>query len=72
VEAPATLVFGPEQGEVLSALLLDREVPWNKATNDEAVCRTNGSPLPSFELEGGMKLTVLGPTPTELSNLQVV
>jgi hypothetical protein len=64
--------FGPEQGEVLSALLLDREIPWNKATDDEAVCRTEGSPLPSFELEGGMKLTVIGPTPTELSNLQVV
>jgi hypothetical protein len=67
-----TVDFGPEQGEVLSALLLDKEIPWNKAPNDQAICRSEGDALPSFELEGGMNLTVLGPTPTELANLQVV
>jgi len=67
-----TAAFGPEQGEVLSALLLDKEIPWNKATDDQAVCRTPDAPLPTFELEGGMTLTVLGPTPTELVNLQAV
>jgi hypothetical protein len=67
-----TVDFGPEQGEVLSALLIDKEIPWNKAPGDQAVCRTEGAPLSSFELDGGMKLTVLGPTPTQLANLQVV
>jgi hypothetical protein len=64
--------FGPEQGEILSALLLDKGIPWNRATGDTAVCRMDGAPLPAFELEGGMRLTVLGPTPTQLADLQVV
>jgi len=64
--------FGPEQGEILSALLVDREIPWNRASNDQAICVPDDGELPTYELEGGMRLTVLAPTTLELEKLMVV
>ncbi len=64
--------FGPEQGEIVSALLVEREIPWNRAFDDQAVCVPEDGSLPTVELEGGMRLTLLAPTPAELAALQMV
>jgi beta-lactamase superfamily II metal-dependent hydrolase len=65
--------FAPLQGEFLSGLLtLDAKLKsvWNKRFKQEAVVVTAKDPLPEFELAGGARLTLLGPTETELSRLR--
>ncbi|HYV00990.1 MAG TPA: MBL fold metallo-hydrolase [Actinomycetota bacterium] len=64
--------FGPEQGEILSALLTDREIPWNQASGGGPICVSDDGALPTYELEGGLTLTVLGPTGHELEDLMPV
>jgi beta-lactamase superfamily II metal-dependent hydrolase len=65
-------VFAPAQGEILSALLMELEIPWNKAFDEGPACIPDEGPLPKIELEGGLRLTVLGPTSAELASLQTV
>jgi beta-lactamase superfamily II metal-dependent hydrolase len=65
-------VFAPAQGEILSALLVELEIPWNQAFDEGPACIPDEGPLPKIELEGGLRLTVLGPTSAELANLQMV
>lgn len=66
-------VFAPAQGEVLSALLVDLGIPWNRAFDGGPVSVPEGeAPLPVVELEGGLRLTVLGPSRAELASLQLV
>jgi hypothetical protein len=64
--------FGPEQGEMVSALLVEGDIPWNRAFGHGPVCVPEDGPLPVVELEGGLRLTLLGPTEAELAALQVV
>jgi hypothetical protein len=68
--------LGPAQGEMLSALLSKRRPsgrkhPWNRLFGRKAVQASDdlGDGLPVKELDGGMKLTLLSPTRTELVNL---
>src|SRR5918996_17080 len=62
-------VFAPAQGEILSALLVELGIPWNKAFEEGPACVPDDGPLPKIELEGGLRLTVLGPTSAELARL---
>jgi hypothetical protein len=66
-------VFAPTHGEMLSALLVDLDQRWNGAFDGGAVSVSDDDgPLPVVELDGGLRLTVLGPGTPELATLQLV
>ncbi len=67
-EAPQTL--GPVQGEKLTDILVGHGVSWNGAFANEAVAVRSDVPPPRIELEGGLVLTVLSPTPACLTDLK--
>ena len=67
-EAPDTL--GPVQGERLTDLLVKPAVRWNHAFGSDAVVVPEGGELPRVELDGGLVLTVLSPTPGRLADLK--
>ena len=64
--------LGGNQGEYLSALLVRRfrSDQWNGAFKGEAVVVHDKKPLPEHTLEGGMKITLLSPTPTTLAKMR--
>lgn len=69
-------LLGPAQGEMLSAILekrrpWGRKLPWNRLFDDGPVQVADDptQPLPTRQLEGGMKLTLLAPTRHELARL---
>lgn len=59
--------FGAVQGERLSAALL-KGLPWNRRLKGKAVCLAKTG-LRSFNLPGGMKLTLLSPDRDKLTRL---
>jgi beta-lactamase superfamily II metal-dependent hydrolase len=63
--------LGALQAEELTALLEDpeMELPWNKHFSSSAVVVKDTGELPRIELNGGMTLTVLSPTPKQLTDL---
>lgn len=65
-ESPETL--GPVQGETLTDLLVKR--PWNRQFKEAAVVVQADGDLPRLELEGGLVLTLLSPTPGTLADLK--
>ena len=70
--APEVDSFAPLQGEFLTSILGDRvaALPWNAAVDRQAVMVPDEGPLPAFELDGGMRLTVLSPGRRELERLR--
>jgi hypothetical protein len=58
--------MGAAQGERLSNWL--KKQHWNKAFAGKPVRREPGKPLQTVTLHDNLRLTVLGPTPTRLSN----
>lgn len=64
--------FGALQGERLSTRLLELKIPWNAKFSRGAVRVRDDGALPSVSLDGGLKLTVLGPTSDKLLNLKPV
>jgi len=58
--APADLL-GAVEGDRLSQLLRERRLPWNQTFGGAAVMIPKSGPLPSWDLPGGLKLTLLGP-----------
>lgn len=64
-------LLGGVQGEFLSALIKSRRVPWNKAFGGNAVMARDEGQLPTVELDGGLRLTVLSPTLATLQALRV-
>jgi beta-lactamase superfamily II metal-dependent hydrolase len=64
--------LGPPQGEMVSALVEERDIAWNAAFQCAAVKREVGNPLPRVDLPDGLSLTVLAPTDAELRNLRQV
>jgi hypothetical protein len=64
--------FGPVDGEMLTTILLDESLPWNKAFQRRAIVVPQDGPLPCHELEGGLKLTLLSPAPQQLLALKPV
>jgi hypothetical protein len=66
--------FGPVQGEKLTTRLLQPGTNWNQSTPfaGKAVSIKQNNPLPSVELEGGLKLTLLSPGTEQLHALRPV
>ena len=63
--------LGARQGEMFSTAILDFELPWNLWRHGRTIAVDRG-PLPEHILPGGMKLTLLSPTPAELAKLKPV
>lgn len=59
-------LLGPMQGEFLSALLASR-VPRAWDADGPGIVVPDSGPLPTFTLPGGMKLTLLSPSPAKLA-----
>lgn len=67
-----TDLLGPTQGELVSAVIETRGLPWNEAFGgkDEPVrLLEDGKPRAMPPLPGGMKLTLLSPTRADLARL---
>lgn len=68
-------VLNAKQGEAFSALIVQHKLNWNQMVRDfkdddaDAVAR-EADELPEFRLPGGLELTLLSPTPVELSALR--
>jgi hypothetical protein len=60
--------LGARQGEIFSTAIQELRLPWNSQFGGEAVVVPPGN-LPVISLPGGMKLTLLSPTPTQLQDL---
>ncbi len=62
---------GPVQGEMLSAVIQDQDLPWNRAFDGEAVVLAgdDGDAPVTRELPGGMRLTLLSPDRRALERL---
>jgi hypothetical protein len=65
VTSPGLEPMGPAQGERLSKWL--RRQSWNKAFGGAPVTRMPGEALKTVTLHDGLTLTVIGPTPTRLT-----
>lgn len=65
-------LLGGKQGEYFSALLSRRLDPraWNGAFDGQAVLVPDVGPLPEKELPGGLKLTLLSPTPAKMDRMR--
>ena len=69
---PTDDLLGPVHGEMLSALIQHRRVPWNVAFRGSPVAiRDNFTPR-EVALKGGLTLTLLSPTVDGLSDLRKV
>ncbi|MFK7886714.1 MAG: hypothetical protein AB8G16_07580 [Gammaproteobacteria bacterium] len=63
--------LGAKQGEFLGALLHHLKLPWNESFNGGAVVLPpEPHPLPSVELAGGLKLTLVSPSIESLIKLR--
>jgi beta-lactamase superfamily II metal-dependent hydrolase len=62
--------LGPIDGEILSGLLDRAGWCWNGAFSGGAAVVTAEAPLPTYELAGGMTLTLLSPGPEQLLDLK--
>ena len=63
--------LGARQGEMFSKAIHDLELPWNVWREGGAVV-VDGGELPVHVLPGGMKLTLLSPSPEKLGKLAPV
>lgn len=64
--------LGPAQGDLLTDAIEKQKLTWNAAFGGKAVVVPDEGDLPSFELAGGLKLTLLSPTRTQLAKLRPV
>lgn len=62
-------VLGFEEADALSAILATGDLPWNKCFGGSAVMTPLDGELPRRELDGGLKLTLLGPSLKRLQDL---
>jgi hypothetical protein len=63
--------LGARQGEMFSTMIQDLELPWNVFRDGAAIVVDSGE-LPTRTLPGGMRLTLLSPTPPQLKKLAPV
>ena len=63
-------MFGPQQGEFVSALINIRQLSWNRAFERKAVVVGDSGPLPVVQLPGGARLTLLSPGDRQLRRLR--
>ena len=64
--------LGPPHGEMMSALIEENNLVWNKAFKKEAVANPDYTTLVKKDLPGGLMLTLLSPTKIELAKLKPV
>ena len=62
-------IFGAKQGETLTDALIDAGDIWNKAFRKFPVVTPDAGELPSVDLDGGMKVTVVSPSWPKLEKL---
>jgi beta-lactamase superfamily II metal-dependent hydrolase len=67
-----TDLLGAKQAERLGAAIVRRKLDWNGAFGGHAVAIPDHGPLPVRQLPGGLTLTVLSPSRTELAQLRPV
>jgi beta-lactamase superfamily II metal-dependent hydrolase len=63
--------LGARQGEMFSTAIQDLDLPWNEWRAGETIVLA-GDELPVHALPGGMTLTLLSPTPAQLTKLRPV
>ncbi len=63
-------LLSAREGEIFSTLLHDGDHPWNEQFGGGPIQVTASGPLPVKKLAGGMKLTILSPTPGQLARLR--
>jgi len=61
--------LGAKQGEELTRMLVDGNVPWNRAFKGEAIAVRDDEDLPQVPLEDGLLITVLSPGIEQLKKL---
>jgi beta-lactamase superfamily II metal-dependent hydrolase len=66
--SPADLL-GPQQADELSEVLAAARLPWNSRWNGEPIMVPEAGNLPAVTLDGGLRLTLLGPTLPRLYKL---
>jgi hypothetical protein len=64
--------LGFDEADALSAILAAGELPWNESFGGAAVVVPPHGALPNRELDGGLKLTLLGPSTARLRELSLV
>jgi hypothetical protein len=64
--------LGPVEGELLTDVIVRRNLPWNAAFGGGPVVAPTEGELPCKELAGGLSLTVLTPPPKRLAELKLV
>ena len=69
---PGLDAFGAVQGERLTDLIDGRRLPWNLAFDGGQVAIPVGEPRALPPLPGGLRLTLLSPTPDKLEELRPV
>jgi hypothetical protein len=69
---PGLDAFGAVQGERLTDLIDGRRMPWNLAFGGGQIAIAEGEPRVLPTLPGGMRLTLLSPTPAKLEELRPV
>jgi beta-lactamase superfamily II metal-dependent hydrolase len=64
-------LLGPQQGDELSGILAAARLPWNRHPrwNGDAIIVPDAGNLPAVTLDGGLRLTLLGPTLARLYKL---
>ncbi len=64
--------LGGVEGEILGVLLADLQLPWNAAFGGGPIMVDDDTrqPLPTIELAGGLKLTIMSPYVRELDRLR--
>ena len=62
--------LGAPEGDILSTLIGEKKVPWNTAFDGKAVALVNSEKLREITLDGGLRITLLSPTRTELEKLK--
>jgi beta-lactamase superfamily II metal-dependent hydrolase len=60
----------PTQGSFLEVRMRDTEQPWNRWFGGRPVMASPNAPLPVVELAGGLRLTLLSPSPKRLEVLR--
>ncbi len=63
---------GGVQGEFLGALIARHSLPWNQQFAGGPIVVPPSGPLPVVELDGGLNLVLLSPTPDKLAALKPV
>jgi beta-lactamase superfamily II metal-dependent hydrolase len=65
--------YGPVQGELVSATIDEKEIPWNETKfGGDRISIPQEGDLPTISLKGDMKLTLLSPYVKQLAKLKPV